>query len=173
MTFDSKIVSREISALLWRNHKTLSTAESCTAGRISSVITSIPGSSNYFKGGLVCYWTDLKESFLHVDPETICRETVVSENVVRQMVVGANSMFQTDYAIAISGYAGPGGDSTNSGTSVPVGTIWIAVGREGNIRTVKLDEDKGRERNLEYATVCAVRLLRDYLVDELGEIVAE
>ena len=60
MTFDSKIVSREISAILWRNHKTLSTAESCTAGRISSVITSVPGSSNYFKGGLVCYWTDLK-----------------------------------------------------------------------------------------------------------------
>lgn len=173
MTFDSKIVSREISAILWRNHKTLSTAESCTAGRISSVITSVPGSSNYFKGGLVCYWTDLKENFLHVDAETISKETVVSENVVRQMVVGANKMFQTDYAIAISGFAGPGGDDTNSGVNVPVGTIWIAVGREGNIRTLKLEEDMGRDRNLTFATVSAVRLLRDYLLDELGEPVSE
>ena len=167
MSFDAKIISKEINELLWRNEKTLSTAESCTAGRISSVITAIPGSSNYYKGGLVCYWTQLKEQFLGVDPKVVEAETVVSENVVKQMVVGANKMFGTDYAIAISGFAGPGGPDGNGTVGVTVGTIWIAVGQEGNIRTLKIEEDRGRERNLEVATTEAMRLLHNYLQENL------
>lgn len=167
MSFDAKIISKEINELLWRNEKTLSTAESCTAGRISSVITAIPGSSNYYKGGLVCYWTQLKEQFLGVDPKVVEAETVVSENVVKQMVVGANKMFGTDYAIAISGFAGPGGPDGNGTVAVTVGTIWIAVGQEGNIRTLKIEEDLGRERNLEVATTEAMRLLHNYLQENL------
>lgn len=166
MNFDVKIVCREINDLLWHLEKTLSTAESCTAGRISSAITTIPGSSNFYKGGLVCYWTELKETYLGVDPVVVDRETVVSETVVRQMVVGANKMFGTDYAVAISGFAGPGGSDSNAPVVVPVGTIWIAVGYEGNIRTLKLTEDQGRERNLDVASACALRLLHEFLKAE-------
>ena len=64
MELDLKLVSREINEILWQNHKTLSTAESCTAGRIASVITAVPGSSTYFKGGLICYADEVKEQLI-------------------------------------------------------------------------------------------------------------
>lgn len=162
MDLDLKFVSKEINEMLWRDHKTLSTAESCTAGRIASVITAVPGSSNYFKGGLICYADELKEELLGVDSGIIEEKTAVCEDVVRQMVLGANKMFHTDYAVAISGYAGPGGpDGGKSG--VIVGTIWIAVGNEEKIVTCMIEEDNGRDKNLASATKHAVQMLRDYL----------
>ena len=109
MELDLKLVSKEINEMLWRNHKTLSTAESCTAGRIGSVITAVPGSSNYYKGGIICYADEIKEELLKVDHNIIEEQTAVCEEVVRQMVLGANELFHTDYAVAISGFAGPGG----------------------------------------------------------------
>ncbi len=162
MELDLKLVSKEINEMLWRDHKTLSTAESCTAGRVASIITSVPGSSNYFQGGLICYADETKINLLKVSAEVIENETPVCEEVVRQMVVGANKLFNTDYAVAISGYAGPGGpDGGKSG--VIVGTIWIAVGQEGNIITRKIEEDNGRDKNLASATYTAMHMLRDYL----------
>ena len=83
-------------------------AESCTAGRIASVITAVPGSSNYYRGGLVCYADDVKVNLLKVSSTTIEEQTAVCEDVVRQMVIGANELFHTDYSVAISGFAGPG-----------------------------------------------------------------
>ena len=109
MELDLKLVSKEINEMLWREHKTLSTAESCTAGRIASVITAVPGSSNYYKGGLICYADEVKEEILHVDAKVIEEQTAVCEEVVKQMIVGANNLFHSDYSVAISGYAGPGG----------------------------------------------------------------
>ncbi len=162
MELDLKILSKEINELLWREHKSLSTAESCTAGRISSVITAVPGSSNYFKGGIVCYADEVKTKYLGVVPEIITEKTAVCKEVVEQMVAGANKFFCTDYAIAISGYAGPGGPEDSNAT-VKVGTIWIAVGCAEDIVTLELKEDNGREKNLSAATLAALRLLRDYL----------
>lgn len=168
MELDLKLVSKEINEMLWRNHKTLSTAESCTAGRIASVITAVPGSSNYYKGGLVCYADEVKEELLNVDSEVIEKETAVCEEVVRQMVLGANKLFHTDYAVAISGFAGPGGpDGGKSG--VIVGTIWIAVGSQENIVTRMIEEDNGRDKNLASATNIAMRMLRDYLKENCSE----
>ena len=168
MELDLKLVSKEINEMLWRNHKTLSTAESCTAGRIASVITAVPGSSNYYKGGLVCYADEVKEELLNVDSEVIEKETAVCEEVVRQMVLGANKLFHTDYAVAISGFAGPGGpDGGKSG--VIVGTIWIAVGSQENIVTRMIEEDNGRDKNLASATNIALRMLRDYLKENCSE----
>ena len=162
MDLDLKIVSKDINEILWRNHKTLATAESCTAGRIASVITAVPGSSNYYKGGLICYADEVKENLLKVDPAVIEEQTPVCEEVVRQMVIGANEMFQTDFAVAISGYAGPGGpDGGKSG--VIVGTIWIAVGNKDNIQTMMIEEDNGRDKNLASATSAAMHMLLDYL----------
>lgn len=168
MELDLKLVSKEINEMLWRNHKSLSTAESCTAGRIASVITAVPGSSNYYKGGLICYADEVKEELLHVDHEVIEKETAVCEEVVRQMVIGANQLFHTDYSVAISGFAGPGGpDGGKSG--VIVGTIWIAVGSQDNIVTRMIEEDNGRDKNLASATNLAMHMLRDYLKENCTE----
>ncbi len=168
MELDLKLVSKEINEMLWRNHRSLSTAESCTAGRIASVITAVPGSSNYYKGGLICYADEVKEELLHVDSEVIEKETAVCEEVVRQMVIGANQLFHTDYAVAISGFAGPGGpDGGKSG--VIVGTIWIAVGSQDNIVTRVIEEDNGRDKNLASATNIAMHMLRDYLKENCTE----
>lgn len=160
MELDLKIASKEINQLLWNTKKTLSTAESCTAGRIATIITAAPGSSTYYRGGLCCYAEDVKSGLLGVDAELMERETPVCEEVARQMVLGANKLFNTDFAVAITGYAGPGGSPNGN---VLVGTIWIAVGQEGNIVTRKLEEDNGREQNLSSATTCAVHMLLDYL----------
>ena len=162
MELDLKLASKEINEILWREAKTLSTAESCTAGRIASVITAVPGSSNYYKGGLICYADETKENLLHVDAKVIEEQTPVCEEAGKQMVVGAGDLFNTDYAVAISGYAGPGGpDGGKSG--VIVGTIWIAVGTKDNIVTKMIEEDNGRDKNLASATSVAVHMLLDYL----------
>ncbi len=162
MDLDLKIVSKEINELLWKSEKTLSTAESCTAGRISTVLTAIPGSSNYFKGGIVCYADEIKENILGVDKQLIDEKTPVCEDVVKQMVIGANKLFSSDYSVAISGYAGPGGGTS----SVLVGTIWIAVGNSEDMITAQLEGDEGRDKNLAKATNAAMRMLRDYLKEK-------
>lgn len=166
MDLDLKLVSKEINEMMWRNHKTLATAESCTAGRVASVITAVPGSSNYYKGGLVCYADEIKIQLLKVDADVIAEKTPVCEEVVRQMVIGANELFHTDYAVAISGFAGPGGpDGGRSG--VIVGTIWIAVGTKDDVITTMIEEDNGRDKNLASATSVAMHLLRDYLKEHM------
>ena len=166
MDLDLKLVSKEINEMMWRNHKTLATAESCTAGRVASVITAVPGSSNYYKGGLVCYSNEIKTELLKVDADVIAEKTPVCEEVVRQMVIGANELFHTDYAVAISGFAGPGGpDGGRSG--VIVGTIWIAVGTKDDVVTTMIEEDNGRDKNLASATTVAMHLLRDYLKEHM------
>lgn len=172
MDLDLKLVSKEINEIMWRDCKTLSTAESCTAGRISSVITAVPGSSNYYKGGLVCYTDEVKTGILGVDAKVIEEQTPVCEEVVRQMVLGANKLFGTDYSVAISGYAGPGGpDGGKAG--VIVGTIWIAVGNKDKIVTRMIEEDNGRDKNLASATSAAMHLLLSYIKGELPEEATE
>lgn len=161
MDVETKVVSKELNLLLWKNNETLSTAESCTGGRVASAITSVPGSSNYFRGGMVTYTEESKMKFLGVKAETIEAHTVFSEEVVKEMVAGAIQAFDTTYAIAVSGVAGPAGGSPE----IPVGTIWIAVGNANEIVTRKMAEDEGRERNIQYATCAALELLRDFIVE--------
>ena len=91
MDLDLKLVSKEINENLWRDCKTLSTAESCTAGRIASVITAVPGSSNYYKGGLICYADEVKVNLLGVDAAVIEANTPDCEEVVKQMVSASSS----------------------------------------------------------------------------------
>ena len=160
MELDLKLASREINKILWTSEKTISTAERCTAGRIATIITAAPGSSTYYKGGLCCYAEEIKTQLLGVSAELMERETPVCEEVARQMVIGANKLFNTNYAVAITGYAGPGGSPNGN---VLVGTIWIAVGCEGNIITRKLSEDNGRDQNLASATSVAIHMLLEYL----------
>ena len=161
MDLDLKVVSKEINEILWRNHQTLSVAESCTSGRIASVITAVPGSSQYFKGGVIAY------NILGVDAQVIEEKTPVCEEVATQMAQGARKTFDTDYSVAVTGFAGPGGHDTGK-NSVLVGTIWIAVASSTNVKTIMLEEDNGRDKNLASATSTAMHLLLDLLKEELG-----
>ena len=159
MDIETKFVSREINLLLWKTGETVSTAESCTGGNVAAALTSIPGSSNYFKGGIVTYSYATKVRFLDVNPETIETHTAYSEEVVKEMVKGAIQSFDSTYAIAISGVAGPTGGTPET----PVGTIWIAVGNSEVIITKKRSEDDGREPNVQHAVCDAIQMLFDFI----------
>ena len=162
MDFESKIISREVSQLLWEQEKTVSTAESCTGGRIAEALIAIPGASKYFKGGIVCYTDEVKENLLGVNHDVIEEQTAVCEEVARQMVVGACRSLNTDFAIAATGYAGPTGGPKN----IPIGTIWLACGNADRISTLKLEDDFGRDINLAIATNKALQMFYDFLLDE-------
>lgn len=155
---ESKIISREISPILWKAGETLCTAESCTSGQISAAITSVPGSSTYFKGGIICYTNEIKTKLLGVSQELLDEKGSVSEEVVKAMLQGALKQMETTYAVAITGYAGPGG-----GPEAPVGTIWIAVGDLNEMVVEKLEGDEGRDMNLAKATLVALQMLLDLL----------
>ena len=169
MDFESKIISREISELLWEKEKTLSTAESCTGGRIAEAIIAVPGASKYFKGGIICYVNEVKENFLGVSHDLLEEKTAVCEDVAIEMVKGACKTLNTDYAIAATGFAGPGGGTKD----IPVGTIWLACGNTQRVVTLKVEEDHGRDINLAIATNKAIQLFRDYLKQEDVEEVTE
>ena len=95
MDFEAKVISREVSELLWEMEKTVSTAESCTGGRIAEAIISVPGASKYFKGGIISYVDEIKESLLGVDHQVLVEQTAVCEEVARQMVIGACKALNT------------------------------------------------------------------------------
>ena len=162
MDFEGKIISREVSELLWEREKTVSTAESCTGGRIAEAIIAVPGASKYFKGGIICYVNEVKENLLGVSHEVLEEKTAVCEEVAVAMVKGACKVLNTDYAVAATGIAGPGGGTKE----IPVGTIWLAVGTPDNVITYKIEEDQGRDINLTVATTKAMQMLRDFLQAE-------
>lgn len=163
MEFESKIISRQIGDLLYASGFTLGTAESCTGGRISQAVIAIPGSSNYFKGGVVAYTDEAKEQILGVSAQTLAEKTAVSEETAREMVEGALKTLNVDFAISATGVAGPGGGTPET----PVGTIWIGYGNREEVRTFKLTENFGRDINLAIATNKAMRLMLDFLTEKL------
>ena len=162
MDFESKIISREISELLWEKEKTLATAESCTGGRIAEAIIAVPGASKYFKGGIICYVNEVKENLLGVSHQLLEEKTAVCEEVAIDMVKGACKALNTNYAIAATGLAGPGGGTKE----IPVGTIWLACGSPEKQVTLKVEEDHGRDINLAIATNKAMELFLDFLKTE-------
>ncbi len=155
MSLETKFISREINDLMWKQSATLSTAESCTAGNVAAAITSIPGSSRFYKGGVVGYSNEVKEAMLHVNHEILETYGSVSEETIVEMIKGVMDILKTSYAVATSGIAGPGGGSPEK----PVGTIWVAAGNKNKIVTQKLEGDYGREINVARATQAALLLL--------------
>ena len=137
----------------------LGTAESCTGGYIAHKITSIPGSSAYFGGSVVTYSNELKTKLLNVNPETLKTHGAVSEETVREMVEGALDTLDVDYAIAVSGIAGPDGGTPDK----PVGTIWTAVGNRQEIITKKLTLTKYRMRNIQLTSNLTLNMLRKFI----------
>jgi nicotinamide-nucleotide amidase len=125
------LLAARVLQLLRERGQTLATAESCTGGLIASMLTRIPGSSDGFHAGFVTYANDIKHSVLGVSEEVLASEGAVSEPVVIQMARGAMDRAGADYAVAVSGIAGPDGGSEDK----PVGTVWLAWGDRARIRT--------------------------------------
>ncbi len=148
-----------VGNLLKKKNLTVSTAESCTGGSIAARLTSIPGSSEYFKGAVVAYSNEIKEALLHVSTKTLEKRGAVSEETVVEMVKGAMETLKTDCAVSTSGIAGPGGGTREK----PVGTVWIAAAYKNEIRTMKQETDRGREMNVERAGNNALLLLLELL----------
>ena len=162
MDFESKVISREISEILWDTERTVGTAESCTGGRIAEAIIAVPGASKYFKGGIISYVNEIKESLLGVDPQVLEEKTAVCEEVAMAMVKGACKTLNTNYAIAATGFAGPTGGTKD----IPVGTIWLACGSLERVVTLKVEEDHGRDINLAIATNKAMEMFLSFLKEE-------
>ena len=162
MDFESKIISREISQLLWEREKTVGTAESCTGGRIAEAIISVPGASKYFKGGIISYVDEIKVQLLGVSHQLLEEKTAVCEEVAIEMVKGACKALNVNYALSATGIAGPAGGTKD----IPVGTIWLACGNADRVVTMKVEEDHGRDINLAIATSKAMEMFLQYLQDE-------
>lgn len=116
--FDTDTLEKRVGEELKVRNATVIATESCTGGKVSHKLTSIPGSSAYFKGGLITYSNELKQDLLKVKTETLRQQGAVSEETVREMAGNACKLFKTDYALATSGIAGPDGGSAEK----PVGT---------------------------------------------------
>jgi nicotinamide-nucleotide amidase len=140
---------------------TLSLAESCTGGYIAQLFTQHPGASKVFLGGVVSYSNELKESVLGVKNETIEKFGAVSGETVTEMVEGALQNFKSDYAVAITGIAGPDGGAPEK----PVGTVWIAVASVNKKAVKKLTFGNKRKQNIERSAVSALNMLNTLLHD--------
>jgi nicotinamide-nucleotide amidase len=138
----------------------LATAESCTGGYLAHLITSIPGSSDYFLGSVVAYSNEIKKQQLDVREETLQNYGAVSEPTVKEMVGGLLKRIPADIGVSISGIAGPGGGTPEK----PVGTIWLAVGDGKRLETRKLQLGKDRLLNIQYTAVSALNMVRKFLM---------
>jgi len=151
-----------IGKLLKANNKTVCTAESCTGGQIAHMITSIPGSSAYFKGSVVAYANSVKTDLLGVSQDSINSYGAVSEQVVKEMASGARILLKTDYAVATSGIAGSDGGTQEK----PVGTIWIAIATEKGTVTEKRFFGNDRLTNISRFSIAALSLLRLQIIND-------
>lgn len=156
---EKETLQQMIGRLLRAKKKTLSTAESCTGGYISHLITSISGSSEYYKGSVISYANEIKETELNVSPTLLKTHCAVSQPVVEQMAKIIREKYKTDYSIATSGIAGPDGGTDEK----PVGTVWIAVATTQKVISEKFLFGNNRERNIKKAANTALNMLKKEL----------
>jgi nicotinamide-nucleotide amidase len=154
--YDDDELEAVIGKLLSKNNHTLATAESCTGGYLAHLITSIPGSSDYYKGSVISYANEVKIDELYVSESDIENYGAVSEEVVSSMAVGVRKRLNTDVALATSGVAGPDGGSEEK----PVGTVWIAYADKYKVIVKKLQLTKDRKLNIQFSSIAALNLLR-------------
>jgi len=148
--------------LLREKNFTLATAESCTGGYIAHLLTSVPGSSEYFKGSVVAYANEIKENILGVSALTIQKYGAVSQETVFEMAAGIIRHFNTNCAIAVSGIAGPDGGTPEK----PVGTTWISVLSPMGAETRMFTFGEHRGRNIRRAALAGLDMLRKQLMTQ-------
>ena len=157
---NDETIDEIVARMLTSKGQTVATAESCTGGNIACLLTSLSGSSAYFKGSVVAYSNDIKEKMLQVNPRDLQQYGAVSEQVVTQMATHVRKLMGTDYGIAASGIAGPTGGTPDK----PVGTIWIAVASASQTEAKLLRYGNNRESNIQRTSTAALNLLREMIV---------
>lgn len=159
---EDKTIQDAVGDLLKQRKKFVATAESCTGGYIAHLLTTRPGSSSSYKGGVVSYANDAKERALAVQHDTLVRYGAVSEETVREMAGGVLELMTCDYAIATSGIMGPDGGTKEK----PVGTVWIAVGDRDRIITHKHFVRFDRKKNIEITAQFALNMLLRFMKEQ-------
>ncbi|MBE6073712.1 MAG: nicotinamide-nucleotide amidohydrolase family protein [Selenomonas ruminantium] len=154
-----KSMEEVVGNLLASQQKTISCAESCTGGLLTSRLTDIPGSSAYVMGAVVCYTNRIKEQLVGVQPATIARYTEVSAQTACEMAEGIEQRIATDIGVGITGLAGPGGGSNGQ----PVGLVYIAVaGWKGTV--VSEQHFRGTRKEIKQQSAeTALQMIHDYL----------
>jgi PncC family amidohydrolase len=160
-----ELLEAHVGALLRQRGLTLATAESCTGGLLGHRLTNVPGSSDYYLGGVVSYADAVKRALLGVEPEVLAREGAVSEAVARQMAAGVRRLLHADLGIGITGIAGPTGGTPGK----PVGLVYIALAAEGTGRCERHLWPYDRLGNKEASARRALRMLQEYLEPESQE----
>lgn len=153
-----------LGKLLKSSGKTLSVAESCTGGEISQLITSVPGASSYYLGSVTSYAVRIKEELLNVPCSTISEYGVVSSETATAMAKGVLDLFGSDFSVATTGLAGPGGGDERN----PEGTVWVAVASKNHIETAKFRYHTDRKHNIERFAASALNLLIKFITNELN-----
>ncbi len=162
-SFKDDTLENAVGTLLRGTGMTLSAAESCTGGKISSLITSVPGASEYFLGAVTSYAIAIKEKVLGVPSATINEYGVVSSEVAAAMAEGVRKLTGSTYAVSTTGLAGPGGDERN-----PVGTVWIGISGPKGTKTVRKVYKNDRRRNIERFAAAALDELRLFILGKLN-----
>jgi nicotinamide-nucleotide amidase len=160
--YENDVLEELVANLLKQNNLTISTAESCTGGYLSHRLTSIPGSSAYFKGSIIAYDNAVKTEMLNVDEELLKKYGAVSEEAVSKMAENCKKLFNTDYALATSGIAGPTGGSIEK----PIGTVWVAIATPASTITKKLQLGDGRQRVIAETGLHIFNMLRKQLLNK-------
>lgn len=160
--YDNETLEVIIGNLLKAKNKTLAVAESCTGGYIAHLITSVPGSSKYFKGGIVSYANEIKINELQVNKNDLEQFGAVSKQVVEQMAQNILKKYHADYAVATSGIAGPDGGTPEK----PVGMVWIAVADKCNVSAQVYYMGEHRGRNIQKSAITALNLLRKKILEQ-------
>lgn len=160
---NTNLLSEQLGELLRSKSLKMGTAESCTGGRIANMITLVPGSSDYFVGGIVSYSNEVKQHVLGVSEDSLCLHGAVSREVVEQMALGAIRTLGCDCSVATSGVAGPGGGTPEK----PVGTVWIAAAFKGRIVSHCYHFGMVRFENIQLAADTALEMLLNLLQQHL------
>jgi nicotinamide-nucleotide amidase len=153
---DEISLEKHLGEVLRASGKTIGTAESCTGGYIAHRLTSVPGSSDYYRGSIIGYANEVKTAQLGVSPASLQAHGAVSEIVVGEMLQGLLKRLAVDYGIAVSGVAGPTGGTEEK----PVGTVWLAIGSTEHLQTRQLNLQGDRMRIIEVTAVLALDALR-------------
>lgn len=159
-SIDDKSISEVVAALLRERGKTIALGESCTGGLIAKMLTDIPGSSKYFRGGIVAYSNEAKGELLGVDAEKLARHGAVSAEVATEMATSARQKFTSDIGIGVTGIAGPSAESTDK----PVGTVFIAIAADDLSKCDEYHFRGDREAVREQAAMVGIDLIRLYLL---------
>lgn len=159
---DDELLEAVVGKLLCEKKRTISTAESCTGGKIAQTLTSIPGSSEYYKGSIVSYAEEVKTDVLGISKATIEQHSVVSAEVAKEMALAVQRIMKTDYAIGVTGNAGPTTDKTDKS----VGVVFIALATPDGVEAAEFNFGQPREKVIDRAVNKSLEMLRKEILEK-------